>query len=143
MALVAGASCMMQHHKHYILSFAAMTFCYMGKSSGIFCAVDVTLSLRGKSRHRLVVRTSRCGRDNPASTSGEDAVATGDSNVIIALACSPGHQGLPKAPFRLLCLPLPWIICPRCAKDRASVIQWYNASLPSMRPGFDSRLTQQ
>ena len=29
--------------------------------------------------YRLVVRMSRCGRDNPASTSGEDAVSTGDS----------------------------------------------------------------
>jgi hypothetical protein len=33
--------------------------------------------------------------------------------MIIALACLPGSQGLPKAPFRLLCLPLPWITCPR------------------------------
>jgi hypothetical protein len=91
----------MQHHTLHILSFAVTTCCYMGTSSGIVRAVDVTLSLRGKSRYSLVVRTSRCGRDNRASTSGEDAVPTGDSNVILALACSPGPQGLPKAPFRL------------------------------------------
>jgi hypothetical protein len=80
-----------------------MTCCYIGTSSGIFRAVDVKLGLRGKNRYCLVVGTSRCGRDNPASTSGEDALSTGDSSVILALACSPGPQGLPKAPFRLLC----------------------------------------
>ena len=47
---------MMQHHTHHILSFAAMICCYMGTSSGIVRAVDVTLSLRGKSRYCLVVR---------------------------------------------------------------------------------------
>ena len=71
----------------------------MGTSSGIFRAVDVTLSLRGKSRHRLVVRTSRCCRDNPASTSGEDAVSAGDSIVILALACSPEPRASQRRPF--------------------------------------------
>jgi hypothetical protein len=72
--LVHPASCSTTHH---ILSFAAMTCCYMGTSLGIFRATEVTLSLRGKSPYRLVVRTPRRGRDNPASTSGEDTSSTG------------------------------------------------------------------
>ena len=54
---------------------------FPGTSWGIFRAVDVTLGLRGKSLYRLVVRTSRCGRDNPGSTPGEDILSPG--------ACSP------------------------------------------------------
>ena len=42
-----------------------------------------------------MVRTSRCGRDNPGSTPGEDISSTGDSLVIFTEACLPG----PSTPF--------------------------------------------
>ena len=35
---------------------------------------DISIGL-AKRPHRLVVRTSRCGRDNPGSTPGEDIAA--------------------------------------------------------------------
>ena len=75
-----------------------------GTSLCIFRPVDVTLGLRGKSPYRLVVRTSRCGRDNPGSTPGEDILSTRHPNVILALACSPVPQGFPKAVEGNLCL---------------------------------------
>ena len=37
-------------------------------------AIEVDLPLAGRSPYRLVVRTSRCGRNNPGSTPGEDIV---------------------------------------------------------------------
>ena len=35
---------------------------------------NIHIALRIKSPYRLVVRTSRCGRDNPGSTPGEDMI---------------------------------------------------------------------
>ena len=48
-------------------------------------------SLRAaRSPHRLVVRTSRCGRDNPGSTPGE-------GNLIKDFACGRESRYLPGA----------------------------------------------
>ena len=38
----------------------------------VVCSSSVAFRGWGHSPHRLVVRTSRCGRDNPGSTPGED-----------------------------------------------------------------------
>ena len=40
----------------------------------VVCPSSVAFRVWGHSPHRLVVRTSRCGRDNPGSTPGEDIV---------------------------------------------------------------------
>ena len=40
----------------------------------VVCLSSVASRGWGHSPHRLVVRTSRCGRDNPGSTPGEDIV---------------------------------------------------------------------
>ncbi len=55
---------------------------------------DHLLTPSGYGPHRLVVRTSRCGRDNPGSTPGEDISSTGDSHAIFTLACLPGPRTL-------------------------------------------------
>jgi len=52
--------------------------------------------------YRLVVGTSLSGGDSPGSTPGEDILATGASNVILALAYLPGPRASQKRPSGLL-----------------------------------------
>ena len=63
---------------------AAGDGCKVGLLHATCASVYIWLQLMGaklapaQGPYRLVVRTSRCGRDNPGSTPGEDIHDTGD-----------------------------------------------------------------
>jgi hypothetical protein len=76
-------------HTRHIVNFAAATCCFAETALGNLRRCHIRLRACGENPHRRAPRTLRRGRDDPASVLGEDALSTGESNVILALACSP------------------------------------------------------